>query len=151
MIDRWAKLQSRLNEARSGSASTTPGPLALAMPAFKQALSADLNIAGAIGVLNEAVGQYNLSQPLPDVDIAGEHTALKQFNSVIGVLDLQTTGSASAGGLDVSMIEEKIAQRNVARKDKDFKRSDQLRDELLAMGVEIKDGAQGTTWTRVVK
>ena len=94
---------------------------------------------------------YNLAQPLPAVDINGEIAALKQMNSVLGVLDLQLQGSASGGDLDVSLVESKIEQRNAARKSKDFKRSDQLRDELLAMGIEIKDSAQGTTWTRIVK
>jgi cysteinyl-tRNA synthetase len=121
------------------------------LPAFEAALSADVNIAGAIGVLNEAAGQYNLAEPMPAVSIADELAILEKMNSVLGVLDLVATGSASGGGLDVSMVEDKIAQRNAARKAKDFARSDQLRDELLAMGVEIKDSAQGTTWTRVVK
>jgi cysteinyl-tRNA synthetase len=152
MIDRWARLRDWLqSNSAIPPATTSAGPLAQALPAFKAALSADVNIAGAIGVLNEAVGQYNLAQRLPDVDVKAELDALNQMNSVLGVLDLQLTGSATAGGLDVSMIEDKIAQRNAARKNKDFKRSDQLRDELLAMGIEIKDSAQGTTWTRIVK
>jgi cysteinyl-tRNA synthetase len=152
MIDRWTRLRNWLQSHGSKTpASSAPGPLAQAMPAFEAALSADVNIAGSIGVLNEAAGQYNLAQPPPAVNIADELAALQKMNSVLGVLDLETTGSNSGGGLDVPMVEDKIAQRNAARKAKDFARSDQLRDELLAMGVEIKDGAQGTAWTRVVK
>ena len=35
---------------------------------------------------------------------------------------------------------------NDITRDKDFKRADEIRDELLAQGVEIKDGPEGTTW-----
>jgi cysteinyl-tRNA synthetase len=153
MIDRWTRLRDWMQsrDSKTSASSSAPGPLTQALPAFEAALSADVNIAGAIGVLNEAAGQYNLAQPMPAVSIADELATLEKMNSVLGVLDLVATGSASGGGLDVSMVEDKIAQRNAARKAKDFARSDQLRDELLAMGVEIKDSAQGTTWTRVVK
>ena len=53
--------------------------------------------------------------------------------------------------VDVAMIESKIAERNAARKSKDFKRADEVRNQLLSMGIEIKDSAQGTTWTRLVQ
>ena len=50
----------------------------------------------------------------------------------------------------VSVDEDKvtglIAQRNAARKAKDFKESDRIRDELAAMGVVLKDSKEGTTW-----
>lgn len=43
-------------------------------------------------------------------------------------------------------IDAKIQERLDARKAKDFKRADQIRDELLAQGVVLKDSPQGTTW-----
>jgi cysteinyl-tRNA synthetase len=43
-------------------------------------------------------------------------------------------------------IEQLLSERAAARKAKDFKRSDEIRDSLLAQGIEILDGAQGTTW-----
>ena len=39
-----------------------------------------------------------------------------------------------------------IEQRNAARKAKDFKETDRIRDELAAMGVVLKDSKDGTTW-----
>ncbi len=114
-------------------------------------MGSDVNVAGAIGALNEAVGQYKFDGALLKVDVAGELAALRQMNSVLGVLDLQREGKASVADVDVKMIEGKIADRNAARKSKDFQRADQLRDELLAMGIEIKDGGGGTTWAKVVK
>jgi cysteinyl-tRNA synthetase len=152
MIDRWGRVEQFLKDgAAKPQAAGKDGPLAQALPAFTAALSADVNVAGAIGVLNEAASQYKMDRTMPPVDAGAELHALMQMNSVLGVLDLKREGSASAGGIDVSMIDSKIAERNAARKSKDFKRSDELRDELLSMGIEIKDSAQGTTWTRIVK
>ena len=49
-------------------------------------------------------------------------------------------------GLDPQMLDSKILARNAARKAKDFKESDRIRDELAALGVVLKDGKDGTTW-----
>jgi cysteinyl-tRNA synthetase len=45
-----------------------------------------------------------------------------------------------------STIEKQIVARNAARKARDFKESDRIRDELLAQGIVLKDGPDGTTW-----
>ncbi len=150
MIDRWARTREQLRDVRGAKpqASSSVGPLATALPMFVQALCGDLNIAGAIGVLNEAIGRLS---DVGSVDAKAELAAIDQMDNVLGVLDLQRKAKAGAGGLDVSMIEGKIAERAAARKNKDFKRGDDIRNELLAMGIDIKDGPGGTTWTRVVK
>lgn len=46
-------------------------------------------------------------------------------------------------------IEALIEARQRARKDKDFKRADEIRDELLAKGIQLKDTREGVTWTRI--
>ena len=159
MIDRWAKLRGLLSKhsepgrprPRQESAMQE-GPLVQALPAFKAALCADLNIAGAIGALNEAVGEYNLNEPPPPaIDVKAELDALDQMNSVLGVLDLQLQGEAAIDDSHAAMVEGRIADRNAARKAKNFKRADEIRDELLSLGIEIKDNPKGTTWSRIVK
>jgi cysteinyl-tRNA synthetase len=52
------------------------------------------------------------------------------------------------GGDDAAEIEEMVARRDAARRDRDFVESDRIRAALSAMGVELKDGAGGTTWSR---
>jgi len=52
----------------------------------------------------------------------------------------------SALKVDVASVEEMILARNAARKAKNFKESDRIRDELAAMGVVLKDTKDGTTW-----
>ena len=49
-------------------------------------------------------------------------------------------------GLDPVTIEALIQERSEARQNKDWARGDAIRDELLAKGVELKDGPAGTTW-----
>jgi len=49
-------------------------------------------------------------------------------------------------GLDEATIDRKIAQRTEARKSKDFARADAIRKELAALGVEVFDGADASTW-----
>ena len=46
-------------------------------------------------------------------------------------------------------IEKLIRERNEARKNKDFARADEIRDELKNMGIEIEDTRSGTTWKRI--
>ena len=72
------------------------------------------------------------------------------MDSVLGVLDLQHQASLAQSDLDVSQIELLIARRNTARTAKDWAAADRLRDELLEMGIAIKDGPNGTTWSPVV-
>jgi cysteinyl-tRNA synthetase len=50
-------------------------------------------------------------------------------------------------GLDVNLIEKLVAERLAAREAKDWARSDEVRDELLKLGVELKDGMTKSTWT----
>jgi cysteinyl-tRNA synthetase len=54
--------------------------------------------------------------------------------------------SAREKGLDPALIDALVAERVAARKAKDFKESDRIRDELAAMGIAIKDSKDGTTW-----
>ena len=53
---------------------------------------------------------------------------------------------ASKTQVDTVAIADAIAARKAARKARDFKESDRIRDELLAKGIVLKDGPDGTTW-----
>ncbi|MHC4833219.1 MAG: cysteine--tRNA ligase [Planctomycetota bacterium] len=151
-VDRWCRLAARL-DAAAGDRDPVPtapaGPLERALETFTESLCDDLNVAGAIAALNTAA-----SASASEGDGAcpvRERAALRRMDSVLGVLDRNET---LEGGGDLEALEAKVAPlieaRAAARGRKDFAESDRIRDELLAMGVEIKDGPEGTTWTRRV-
>ena len=96
--------------------------------AFFEALSDDLNTPAAIASLHQA----------HEMALAGGLGFLGFSNVQIKI--------ASKAKVDIAAIEGAIAARNAARKAKDFKESDRIRDEWLAKGIVFKDGPQGTTW-----
>ncbi len=153
MIDRWARLRDWLEQhAPNSKPAASPGALVKAVELFKHALESDLNVAGAIAALNEGASAYDTSKPPTTTDgLREELAALHAMNGVLGVLELEREATPQGGDDGAAMIEAKIAERNAARKNKDFATSDRIRDELLAMGIAIKDGPQGTTWSRVIQ
>ena len=124
------------------------------MPRFLEALGNDLNMAGAIGILNEAAGEVPVDAAATgngDGQWSEDLKALRLMDHVLGVLELDTEAVDSSGDLDVDWIEEKIQSRITAREGKDWSEADRIRDQLLEKGIEIKDGPEGTTWKRVVR
>jgi cysteinyl-tRNA synthetase len=107
------------------------------------ALTDDLNTPRALGALHEL-----RSEAAKGVTAAA--AALKASTQLLGLL--QQTPAAWAAfrpaslTIDESKVGRLIAARNAARKSKDFKESDRIRDELAKMGVVLKDTKDGTTW-----
>lgn len=156
-VSRWVRLHQWLQKHADHPRGQEVGPLVAALPAFASALESDLNIAGAIGVLNEAASCYQVDQPLPQTDgddhgcYNEELEALERMDSVLGVLTLAHEPQQDLGDVDATMVEQKIQQRNEARASKDWSEADRIRDELLEIGVLIHDGAEGTSWSRVIQ
>ena len=153
MVDRWCRLRDALADGIV-VLGDGPGPLERAVPAFTEAICDDLNIARAVGALNEAVNASRLEGPEAghDPDRASrELEALRRMDHVLGVLE---RNEAPAGAVDddlATTVEARIAARAEAKANKDWAAADAIRDELTAMGVAIKDGPEGTTWSRVVE
>ena len=158
MIDRWSRHAETLGAAiaalkASGNAvlaarhaTATTGPLESALESFTEALCDDLNVARAIAVLNEALGQDH-SNACP----ARELAALRRMDSVLGVLERNRPVASKAADDLESKVNELLARRTAARAAKDWPASDRVRDELAALGVQVKDGPTGTTWSRIVR
>jgi len=131
------------------------------LPRFVEAMDDDFNSAQALGVLFETVRAANrfLAEtkeitPLPLSLIAHARHLFVEAGSVLGLfttvpaLWLEGIKAAKAGQIDISPddIERLIAERAEARGAKNFKRGDEIRDLLLAKGIQLLDSAQGTTW-----
>ena len=147
LVERWSRLEQSLVD---GTRVAAGAPLSTALDEFTRALADDLNVAGAIGALSRAVGDYEPvddgpASPAPDSEL----TALRTMLHVLGVAGLQR--GARESGVDTAAIESKITERDHARAARDWATSDRIRDELVEMGIALKDGPEGTTWTRIVK
>ncbi len=146
MVDRWCRLRDALERGEC-CAFDGDGPLTKAIDGFSAAVADDLNLAGAIGVLNEAVGQHSDGSGGSRELAAAELAALERMDSVLGVLD---RNRVLGGGDNDESIDAMVDARNRARSEKNWAEADRLRDALLEMGVEMMDGDGDTTWRRVV-
>ncbi|MCC6763633.1 MAG: cysteine--tRNA ligase [Deltaproteobacteria bacterium] len=126
---------------------------------FVAAMDDDLNSARALGVVFDEVREINrlLDAGAQTPAIAEHHANFARLGGVLGVLrhpaasylEAEKGRHLAGAGIEPAEIERLIAERGAARKAKDFKRGDAIRDELLARGVVLKDGAGGTTWSVV--
>jgi cysteinyl-tRNA synthetase len=130
--------------------------------AFREAMDDDFNTAAAIGHLFEAVRTINRlvtekgfrknREKLAEVRALYE--TLLKLGGVLGIfasdpaiwLRQMNLALLTATGYSEADMEEFIRQRQEARKNKDFTRADEIRDELAAKGIQLLDGPQGTTW-----
>ena len=113
---------------------------------FHAAMDDDFNTPEAIAALFDLVREVNKTTGEEQQALAGQ---LKYLGGVLGCLqaDPQTFLQAGAGD-DAAWIEEMIAKRIAAKKAKDFATADAVRDELVAKGIVLKDGPEGTVWTK---
>jgi cysteinyl-tRNA synthetase len=116
---------------------------------FTVAMDDDFNTAGACSVLFELAREVNR---LRDTDLAGAAALaarLKGLAALLGILQLEPDeflrGDAE-GKVDVPAVEALIEARLQARSNKDWAASDQIRDQLAAMGVVLEDTKGVTTW-----
>jgi len=116
------------------------------------ALADDLNTPQALAQLFALKTQLNIAQDKTEqARLKGE---LLQGGRVLGLLSEEPTAwlrgvvRSDQGDVSDDAIETLIGQRTQARADKDFARSDRIRDELAAQGVILEDSAGTTAWRR---
>ncbi|WP_000311237.1 DALR domain-containing protein, partial [Leptospira interrogans] len=113
---------------------------------FEESLADDLNISKALAVVFESVKQINslLDTNQSDSKQRIEYIQiLAYFDRILGVLNFESKKDLLDSEID-SLIEE----RQIARKNKDFARSDAIRDQLLAQGILIEDTKEGIRWRK---
>jgi cysteinyl-tRNA synthetase len=123
---------------------------------FKAAMDDDFNTPEAVAVLFDMAAEVNRLRQVDPAKAAQVAAQLKALAAILGLLQRDPEQFMQGGGgeheadagYDAVRIEALINERLAARKAKDFKRSDAIRDELKAAGVILEDGAQGTLWRR---
>ena len=130
---------------------------------FQEAMDNDFNTAQAQGVFFDTVKTLNrihgkITQHPSDKDIEflkNGIATLKKLAAIMGLLSedaqqfLTTRRQKLIAdcNIDAAAIDILIAERYQCRLDKNWSRSDEIRDELLAKNIELNDGPDGTTWT----
>lgn len=114
---------------------------------FEEALCNDLNTSMAITVI------YDLLKA--DTNDKTKRRLIEDFDQVLSLDFLkaaQAMKEEKSGAADeelTAFIQEKIAERAAAKKERDFAKADAIREDLLARGVAIKDTREGTVWELV--
>lgn len=103
---------------------------------FVSFLEDDINTANAISVIYDVLKA--------ETNDLTKYELIKDFDRVLG-LEL-TTETNNTSEVDTEFINSKIEERNEAKKNKNYELADQIRNELLEMGIILKDTREGTTF-----
>ena len=118
--------------------------------AFAEAMDDDVNIPRALAVLHEQTRAGNAALAAGE-DASEAANAVMAMAEVLGLAQLMSfnaegTSGAEHEALD-ALIQAVLAERADARAQKDWAKADAMRDLLASAGVQVKDGANGSTWS----
>ena len=148
-IDRLRNYHLRLDTARfpDGTNEALVTRTAQAEREFTDGMDDDLNTAEALAAVFEYVRETNSAMDAGTFgsgNVEGARKFLARFDSIFDVL----TPTAQTGGLADAEIEALVNERNAAKKSRDFKRADELRERLAAEGVILEDTKDGVRWKK---
>ena len=111
---------------------------------FIDAMDDDFNTPLALAALYELVKAINTARDngATDEQLKSAQSTLRELTSIFGLRLAEKTGSSEME----AQVNALIAERNEARKQKQWARSDQIRAQLKEMGVTIEDSKDGTKW-----
>jgi cysteinyl-tRNA synthetase len=155
--DTRARMNARAQRARGAPEARPDHPVSVIVRAFDDAMDDDLNTPVALGHVSEL---YKRANELCDanrkdpIETRAILDAMTHVSSVLGVAEGDPaafalrvrTRRAAERNIDPSAIDALVTERTNARKNKDFARSDAIRAELSAKGIEVRDEAGGSVW-----
>lgn len=116
---------------------------------FDGAMDDDFNVQNALTAIYEALPAVNSNANASKADKEALKAFKDNLTAWLGVFGIDADQLlAQEAGDDDAKVEALIAERSEARKNKDWAKSDEIRDQLQAMGIAIKDTPQGTRWSR---
>lgn len=138
----YAKLKKRI-AALSADGAVDSEAFAEFRRRFEDALCSDLNTSSAITVL------YDMLKA--QIGDATKRALAESFDEVLSLRLLEAPEQETTAVDEelTAWVEERLAERKEAKKNKDFARADAIRAELLEKGVQIKDTREGTVWERI--
>lgn len=151
-LDQARAALDRLYGSLQPFAAPDPAPEGVRAEAVEAALADDLNTPLALGCLHEAATA--LRKCTDPAEQSRLLATLRDAADLLGLLQQNpATWRQQARAQDncpaIETIEQLIDARRVARARRDFARADELRQELLTLGIGIEDSATGTSWHRL--
>jgi cysteinyl-tRNA synthetase len=137
-VDEWV---GRIT-AQSAGAAPEATPLAEFAGRFFHALDEDLNISGALAALFDLIRESNAALDRGQLNAGQAAQLLADWRRIDSVLGFQREEAAIP-----TKVQALVEERQQARANKDWKRSDELRDEILALGWVVKDTKDGAKLT----
>jgi len=159
-VERLRNFAARLKNEKflAGSQKNMAGRIAKAADDFDAGLSDDLNTAQALAAMFDFVREANIAMDKGEFcadEVKPAQDFLATFDKVFAVLEdndnekLQALGFGTGPSTDDAEIEKLVAERQAARKKKDFASSDRIRNELLERGIILEDTKDGAVrWKR---
>jgi cysteinyl-tRNA synthetase len=152
-IERLRDFEVRVTSAKlpAGKNQAIHERSAAAIRQFEDSLDEDLNSAEALAAIYEYVRAMNTALDENQFQEDNRWDAgkvLEIFDSVFDVLKPSAPAAAVEDGLKDADIDALIAERNDAKKSKNFKRSDEIRNLLLEKGILLEDTKDGVRWKR---
>jgi cysteinyl-tRNA synthetase len=134
-----AKLRERAADMLSLEKNPGQNSVVRLLPSFTAALDEDLNISGAWGAVFEWIREVNRRLAEHSLSPTAAEMALTEWNKIDSVLGIGTKSETEIPAEILALAEARVA----AKKAKDFKRADQIRDELKSKGWIVEDSPKG--------
>jgi cysteinyl-tRNA synthetase len=157
-VERLRNFGARLKNEKFPAGKQKGERIAKAADDFDAGLSDDLNTAQALAAVFDFVREANIAMDRGEFrqgDVKAVQEFLASFDKVFAVLEdndaekLKELGYGGASGPDDEEIEKLIAEREAARKRRDFATADRIRNELLKRGIILEDTKDGSVrWKR---
>lgn len=146
-LEQAARRLDRLYGTLRHLADVSPAEDAAPPAAIVEALEDDLNTPVALSELSAAAHRANRAKDARAR--AQARAALERAGALLGVLRHDPDAwfvKRFGDGVDVERINRLVAERHLARMNRDFAHGDRIRDELQGLGIALEDGPEGSTW-----
>ena len=141
----YENLSYRLKDSVEGNDKEVEANFANLEKDFIKVMDDDFNVQNGISVVYEMAKQLNVYSEKEKVYTDTINNLINTYKKVVEIFGISFSEEKEL--LD-DTIEQLIQERNEARKNKNFKRSDEIRDLLKEQGIILEDTAQGTRWKR---
>jgi cysteinyl-tRNA synthetase len=143
LADKLQLTVASIDQTAEEAAGTLLPPEAKLLDDIAKSMDDDLNISGALAALFTWATPLNKQKKIPVPQARSALLALKKIDHILAVI---FPPLRKLDGETTSKVESLMADRAAARTAKDWAKSDALRNDLTALGVEVKDTPTGSIW-----